>query len=163
MPVIKYFKSATFNSLISQKTERILKLIILPVWGIAIVATILLLIQVGYSTNLYFKSVDLKNKYQGILTRNKQDEEIQKRLRPQSFNPSEIDVSGVDLKLFREVGINDPNPNNDEMPNEAIAINSDGIKTGIFYILIINCLVFLLPWLLIRGFYWIKLADATPL
>jgi len=194
----KYIKSATYNTKFSQKTERILKLIFFSIWLVALIPTLIVSYHGIISIPLYFKSIELKNKYQDELSKNRKNseqEKISKQIysdsknkpkariftyidsinkdykevlpkKSQNFKESEntyspTEVTTFDLRPWQDVGINNPSPDDDRMPNQAIEINSSLMKNGLISI-ILYLLLYFLPWILIRTYFWIKSANTTP-
>lgn len=154
----KYFKSATLNTSMSQRTERILALFFVPI-SLAVFAIITIaFIMIINSTVLYFKFVALKKEYQPKVEAIKQNEDIWKLVHPNETRWSETIM--LDLTPYTNSGIDNINPTDTSFPEKAIDLQTDNIISQIITIVI--CLFsFSLPWIIIRVFYWVKIADKT--
>jgi len=156
----KYFKSATLNTPMSQRTERILALFFVPISLVMLSVIIFAIIMMVNSTFLYFKFIKLKKDYQPKVEAIKQNEDIWKLIHPNETRWSE--TISLDLTPYTDSGLDNINPADTMFPEKAIDLQSDNIVLQIITIII--CLFsFSLPWMLIRVFYWVKTADKTLL
>ena len=156
----KYFKTATLNSPMSQRTERILALIFIPISAIILAITIISFVTLTYSTVQYFRFVDFKKEYQSQFQAIKHEEEQWKIIHPNDIRL--VHQVSINLIPYEETGLDGGNidPADTSVPTRAIDLQTDRVSLQIT-IIILCSLGFAIPWLCIRTFYWIKTADKT--
>lgn len=149
--VDKFLKSATFEQKYTERIKRILTLIVFSIWLLAFTLIILVTIE-GFKGAFYYSDAQKLLKDLPLLEKNRKE-----YLGPQSLGGTQ-QFQGVDKQAYKRVGIENVEFWDDTAPLRAISLQEDRMQS-FFIIPIIFTVFYIIPWLLLRLFFWIKKAD----
>lgn len=145
----KFLKISTGGHQFSERTKRLLSIILIPVWTIGLIFTLIFTIQGVKAIPLYFKAknlipqqIELENR-----SRNSQNSETS-MLQHYSFDPTP----------WKEIGIENPTTSSTMMPQRGMEIQKKKMYKCLS-ILAYFLSLFLIPFTILRLTYWVKMAD----
>ena len=149
--VDKFLKSATFGQKYTERTKRILTIVIIPIWFFGLTLCVINCID-GINGIQNYRIAegllqDIPNLEKNSAIVSRQDNRESTRM-----------LFPINTELYQKLGVSDPQPWDTYLPNRAMSIQKDKIYS-LVNIPIILCYFLLIPWLLLRLFYWIKKAD----
>jgi uncharacterized membrane protein len=149
--VDKFLKSATFGEKYTERTKRLLTIIIIPVWLFGLILCVVSCID-GINGIQNYKIAE--GLLQDIPNLEKNSEIVSRHDNRESIHT----LFPINIGLYQKLGVNDPQAWDTYLPYRAMSIQKDKIYSlvnipGILFAFI------LAPWLLLRLFYWIKKAD----
>lgn len=148
--VDKYVKSATGGLNYTDRVKKILSIIIIPIWLFCLSICVLSAIDgiEGIQNIKIAKRLlsDVPTLEKNREIRNLKDGETTRELLP------------INLGLYKKLGIDNPDPTEAGMPDLAISKQKDKIYSLLLIPLYLGIFI-VLPWIILRIFFWIKHAD----
>ena len=142
--ISKFLNLSTNGHRFTERTKRILAVILYPVWAVGLAVVVILTIQGLKAIPLFYRAKSLIPK----------QKELENLARNKSSNQSSLQYYDFDPTPWKEIGIKNPTPASTMMPQVGMAIQrKEMFKCLSPLIYFVIC--FVLPAIILRLKYWV--------